>query len=230
MCLRTFSCHKYKRQQTCHSSLAIFYFYIVVKQHLVLALGWILFCVLHSLLAGIPVKQWMAKRTGNLFKYYRLYYTLFSIFSFVAVIIYQIEIFSPFVFSPSVASYMVGVFVGVSGLVIMGICIRKYFYSLSGLRTFFIDEITSGNKLIITGIHRYMRHPLYAGTFLFIWGLFIFIPFSSLLISNFIITVYTLIGIRFEEKKLTKEFGCAYEEYQKRVPKIIPTLKPSPAT
>ena len=105
--------------------------------------------------------------------------------------------------------------------------IKKYFSSLSGLRTFFIDEVKTGNRLIITGIHRYVRHPLYTGTFLFIWGLFILMPLASLLISNFIITIYTLIGIRFEEEKLIKEFGLPYVEYQKRVPKLIPTLKPS---
>ena len=99
---------------------------------------------------------------------------------------------------------------------------------MSGLKTLYTDEFKSGNRLIITGIHRHVRHPLYAGTFLFIWGLFIFMPFASLLISNFIITCYTLIGIRFEEQKLLREFGRPYEEYKKQVPKIIPSFKPSP--
>jgi methanethiol S-methyltransferase len=211
-------------------SLGIFYFYVVVNQHIFLALGWIVFCVAHSLLAGIRTKQWMAKTSGSFFKYYRLYYTLFAFASFTAIIIYQLAIFSPFVFSPNAVSYFIGIIAGIGGLVVMGMCIKKYFSKLSGLKTFFIDEFTSGNELIITGIHRYVRHPLYAGTFLFIWGLFIFLPYTSLLISNFIITLYTLIGIRFEEKKLVKEFGTPYEEYKKRVPKIIPSFKPSPAS
>ena len=192
-----------------------------------MAAGWVLFCVLHSLLASIPVKQWMAKKTGTAFKYYRLYYTLFALAGFAAVIIYQLRLFSPYVFSPAVASYAIGILISVAGLVIMGVCIKKYFSNLSGLKTFFTDEVKTGNQLIITGIHRYMRHPLYAGTFLFLWGLFILMPLASLLISNFIITVYTLIGIRFEEKKLIREFGLPYEEYKKRVPKIIPSFKPS---
>ena len=211
-------------------TLGIFYFYGVVKQHIFLALGWIVFCVMHSLLAGIRTKQWMAKTSGDLFKYYRLYYTLFAFVSFTATIIFQVTISSPFVFSPNAVSYATGIVAALGGLVIMGICIRKYFNKLSGLKTFFIDEFTSGNELIITGIHRYVRHPLYAGTFLFIWGLLIFMPYTSLLISNFIITLYTLIGINFEEKKLVKEFGTPYEEYKKRVPKIIPSFKPSPAS
>jgi protein-S-isoprenylcysteine O-methyltransferase Ste14 len=67
-----------------------------------------------------------------------------------------------------------------------------------------------------------VRHPLYAGTFIFIWGLFILVPSLSLLISNTIITIYTLIGLRFEEQKLEKEFGDAYKTYKQKVPMIIP--------
>jgi protein-S-isoprenylcysteine O-methyltransferase Ste14 len=209
-------------------SLAIFYFYIVVKQHLILAILWTVFCVLHSLMASVSAKQWTAKKMGEDFKYFRLYYTIFAFVNFAFVLIYQIKIFSPYVFSPGSVSYIVGSIVGIAGLTIMVVCIKKYFSNLSGLKTLFVDEIKSGNTLIITGIHRYVRHPLYAGTFLFIWGLFIFIPYSSLLISNLIITVYTLIGIGFEEEKLVREFGLPYLEYKKRVPKIIPSFKPLP--
>jgi protein-S-isoprenylcysteine O-methyltransferase Ste14 len=201
----------------------------VVKQHIVLAVGWIIFCVLHSLLASIRVKQKIAKSSGIFFKYYRLYYTLFAFITFTAVLIYQLKLSSPYVFSPNAISYTIGVFIGITGLAIMIVCIKKYFSNLSGLKTLYIDEFKSGNSLIITGIHRYVRHPLYAGTFLFIWGLFVFMPYASFLISNFIITCYTLIGIRFEEQKLVREFGPQYEEYKKRVPKIIPSFKPSPA-
>ena len=172
----------------------------------------------------------MAKKTGKAFKYYRLYYSLFAFAGLAAILLYQFTLFSPNILSPTPFSYATGIFIGIAGLAIMALCIKKYFGQLSGLKTFFIDEVTSGNKLIITGIHRHVRHPLYAGTFLFIWGLFIFLPLTSLVISNFIITVYTLIGIRLEEEKLVKEFGQPYEEYKKTVPKIIPSLNPSSAT
>jgi protein-S-isoprenylcysteine O-methyltransferase Ste14 len=50
-------------------------------------------------------------------------------------------------------------------------------------------------------------------------------PVLSLFVSNIVITLYTLIGIRFEEKKLVQEFGPAYEKYKEQVPKLIPALK-----
>lgn len=91
---------------------------------------------------------------------------------------------------------------------------------LSGLRSLVQEENYS--ELHISGIHRYVRHPLYLGTFLFIWGLFIVFPTLSLLISNSVITIYTLIGIKLEEKKLVLEFKEQYKAYQKTVPKLIP--------
>lgn len=198
-------------------------------QHVILALGWSLCCFLHSYLADISLKHKISKTFPHSFRYYRLYYTIFSTGSFGAVVWYQAQLASPNVFTPFFVSYLAGILIASAGLVVMAICIGKYFGRLSGLKTLFIDEVHTGNELIITGIHRYVRHPLYSGTFLFIWGLFIFVPYTSLLISNFIITIYTLIGIRLEEQKLVREFGDSYRLYQKKVPKLIPGWKPSPS-
>jgi protein-S-isoprenylcysteine O-methyltransferase Ste14 len=96
--------------------------------------------------------------------------------------------------------------------------------NLSGLRSLVIEDFS--NELQITGIHKYTRHPLYLGTFGFIWGLFLLLPYLSLFIANIVITVYTLIGIRLEEQKLINEFGESYVKYRSTVPKLIPFLKP----
>jgi protein-S-isoprenylcysteine O-methyltransferase Ste14 len=117
-----------------------------------------------------------------------------------------------------------GIVVALFGLLIMAICIRKYFMNLSGLRSLFREGFA--NELQITGIHKYVRHPLYLGTFIFIWGLLLVIPHLSLLISNTIITIYTLVGIELEERKLEAEFGEGYKEYRTKVPKLIPFAKP----
>jgi len=116
----------------------------VVKQHIVLALGWIIFCVLHSTLASIRVKQKLAKSSGILFKYYRLYYILFAFVNFTSVIIYQLILSSPIIFSPNAISYAIGTIIGTIGLAIMLVCIKKYFSNLSGLKTLFIDEFKTG--------------------------------------------------------------------------------------
>jgi methanethiol S-methyltransferase len=113
--------------------------------------------------------------------------------------------------------------ISIAGLLIMGTCILKYFMQLSGIR--FLTNNHPESKLMLDTLHKRVRHPLYLGTFLFIWGLFLVLSTLSLLIANIIITAYTLIGIRFEEKKLLLEFGESYREYQRTVPMIIPALK-----
>jgi protein-S-isoprenylcysteine O-methyltransferase Ste14 len=95
---------------------------------------------------------------------------------------------------------------------------------LSGLRWLSRGKVSS--KLEVNGLHRYVRHPLYLGTFVFLWGWFLLYPSLSFLICCSFITIYTLIGLRFEEKKLIKEFGDEYVQYQKKVPRLIPKFHP----
>ena len=194
----------------------------MVQEHFILAFLWILFCVLHSLLASVRIKQKLAAAMGSNFKHYRLLYTLFALATLGVVIYYQIRIDSPYIYKPTTFTIVAGIAVGLTGLVVMTVCIKKYFLSLSGLKS--LVEERPASELMLGGIHRFVRHPLYTGTFIFIWGGFIALSLLSLLIANFIITVYTLIGIELEEKKLEAEFGTAYKTYKQQVPKLFPAL------
>lgn len=193
--------------------------------HILLAVFWIVFCFFHSFFANLGVKQKAANWLKQKFIYYRFYYTVFAFVSFGLVIFYQLWLPSFNLFQKTTVTNITGMIIGGGGLVIMAICIRKYFMSLSGVKTLIADH--TQNDLQITGIHRFMRHPLYSGTFLFIWGLFLLIPTLSLFIANAIITGYTLLAIRWEEEKLIAEFGDQYRQYKKRVPRLIPFLKTS---
>lgn len=103
------------------------------------------------------------------------------------------------------------------------ISIVKYFKLLSGIRTLY--EAKPPKELKREGIHNYVRHPLYLGTLLFVWGLFFIFPMLNNLIAVSIITGYVLIGIRLEEKKLLIEFGNLYVDYIFQVPMLVPYFK-----
>jgi protein-S-isoprenylcysteine O-methyltransferase Ste14 len=192
----------------------------MLATHLLLAFLWIGYCALHSVLASLAVKAKAQQLMGNRFRHYRLLYTLFAALSLAAVVYYQVTISSVDIFTPNIFTVLGGVLIGATGLSIMLICIRKYFASLSGIKSL-VEEIPSP-QLMIAGIHRYIRHPLYLGTFLFIWGLWLLLPTLSLLIAVFVITGYTLYAIQLEERKLIAEFGDKYRQYQEQVPKLIP--------
>lgn len=194
----------------------------MLLNHLILALCWILYCMLHSVLASLRVKKWVKENTGTFFRYYRLFYTVFAAAALAALLFYQLSFPSKNLFGRTVFSTTAGSILLLAGLGLMLVCIRKYFFSLSGLKSLYQE--TPSSELMIAGIHRYVRHPLYTGTFAAIWGLWLLLPDLSLLIADLIITVYTLLAIRLEEAKLVAEFGEKYRMYQREVPKLFPRL------
>lgn len=198
-------------------------FISAMEQHVLLGLLWAIYCLLHSLFASVSFKQKAKGWLANYHKYYRVYYTIFAFVTFAAILYYQIQLPSPLLLVPTTVTYVIGAVVSLSGLGIMFICIKKYFLSLSGLKSLITEKPT--HTLMISGIHKYVRHPLYLGTFIFIWGLLLVLPHLSLLISNIIITGYTLYGISLEEEKLILEFGQDYKNYKQEVPMLIPLWK-----
>jgi methanethiol S-methyltransferase len=194
----------------------------MILKHVMLALVWIIYCVLHSVLASEWLKSRVRPRMKN-FKWYRLWYTLFAYVFLVALLYFQVTLPTIKMFTSQGIVLVLGAVLCSSGLALMAVCIKKYFMSLSGLRSLVTEGFS--NQLEITGVHRYVRHPLYLGTFSFIWGLYLLFPYLSLLIANSIITLYTVIAIRFEEQKLVAEFGDSYSKYMATVPKLIPSFR-----
>lgn len=70
--------------------------------------------------------------------------------------------------------------------------------------------------------YRHIRHPLYAGFLLAFWAA----PDMSAgrLLFAAGMTVYILIGIRYEERDLEADIGPAYAAYRRRVGMLIPGL------
>ena len=191
------------------------------KFHILLTVYWILFACVHSMMASSKLKDFLKRKTGRYFRYYRLVYSCVQFVLLPAIIIYQCSHPSILLFSSRVIQYA-GVPLTVSGLYIMAVCIKKYFANLSGVDVF--TRHSQPMVLEIGGLHRYMRHPLYAGTLLFMWSLFLIFPYLSNLIACVVNTLYVLIGITLEERKLVLEYGDQYVLYAKKTPKLIPFL------
>lgn len=194
---------------------------------IIVGLLWVLYCSLHSIMAATSFKKRIQILFGKKYRYYRLFYNLFAVVTLALILLYQISFTSTLIFIPNLITKIAGITITALGAWIMAICITKYFKQESGFLWLNPEASKEKTELYISGIHQFVRHPLYLGTLVFIWGLFIIFPSVVNLIAVSIITIYTLIAIRFEEQKLIAEFGDAYREYGRKVPMIIPKFKSS---
>ena len=169
------------------------------------------------------MKRVLQQKLKSGFRLYRFAYTIFSFVALVSILYFQFTMHSFLLFRSPAWLQIVGVLVMILGALIMSMMIWKYFMKLSGVRWLYRDVVNA--TLEVDGLHKFVRHPLYSGTFAFIWGWFLVSPFASYLIACIIITSYTLIALSFEEEKLVLEFGDDYIQYKKNVPKLIPNLK-----
>lgn len=77
-------------------------------------------------------------------------------------------------------------------------------------------------KLVVNGLYKYTRNPIYLGYFMIFLGEFLFFGQFLLLIYFFLAIIGINIYVIFhEEPILKKRFGKSYEEYLKKIPRWI---------
>jgi protein-S-isoprenylcysteine O-methyltransferase Ste14 len=80
-------------------------------------------------------------------------------------------------------------------------------------------------ELVVSGLYRYVRNPIYVGALLILLGHVFWHPARSILWMPVIvgITAHLFVTL-YEEPHLRKTFGAAYEQYCMSVPRWIPKL------
>ncbi len=177
--------------------------------------------ILHSLLAAEHVKVFLMKNLIP-FKYYRLFYNLLAVILLAPV--------AWLFFSMKKEMLLENVWFALpGGLLVLGglIWIWKAMQGYDmGEFTGFL-QLKNGRQpdhtsLNVSGLNRLVRHPLYFGTLLVVWGFFLLLPFDAVLVMAVISTIYLFVGSKLEERKLTQQFGDAYRSYQQNVPMLLP--------
>ena len=186
-----------------------------MKNNVILALLWVGYGIIHSVLASDAVKKIFPT------KYYRLVYNLIAIVLLIPILYFQITAESKRLMEDSIFNQILGGIMMSSGIFMMYISIKGY-----ASKEFLGLDFDHKEPIMLKtdGLSEFIRHPLYTGTLLFFWGLFGFFATETFLTTALFITIYVRIGIYFEEKKLVRTFGGQYEEYQKNVPMLIPRL------
>ena len=196
---------------------------------------WLIFTIalwgiIHSLLASIGFKNFIRRALGNGFmKFYRLLYNLFAVVSILPVLYLMISLPDKTLYqAPAPWNYLLRAGQVLSVVFLFIAVLQTDLLSFAGLRQLIVGyspgalrEEKTGS-LVTSGLHRSVRHPLYTFSLLILWlspsmSLHSFIVYAAL-------TIYILIGIIFEERKLLREFGAPYAEYKSRTPMLFPGL------
>ncbi|WP_262712101.1 methyltransferase family protein [Litoribacter populi] len=84
------------------------------------------------------------------------------------------------------------------------------------------DDLKEKQELVVEGIHKYLRHPIYLGLIFIFSGYLLFTPTWTSLIHLIALAIYLPVGINYEEKKLIAIFGAKYTAYKSNVPALLP--------
>jgi protein-S-isoprenylcysteine O-methyltransferase Ste14 len=115
----------------------------------------------------------------------------------------------------------VGVFILLVGAGIYFRCAWEF--AVRGLGT--PAPIAPTKFLVVTGLHRYVRNPMYIGVYLIILGQAALFRASRLAeYGTICIFLAHLFVIFYEEPALHRQFGASYDEYRRSVPRWIPRV------
>ena len=110
------------------------------------------------------------------------------------------------------------------GILFIATCLLNHF-ELFGLRQALADfrgSTVPEMKFRTPLFYKLVRHPIYTGILLAIWAIPDMTQGHLLFAAG--MTVYIVIGIRYEERDLIAHLGEQYSEYRKRVGAVIPGI------
>ncbi len=185
-----------------------------------LALGWTLYFIIHSVLAMHQVKDFVQSK-GISPQRYRLLYNLVSLITLGPILILSSGIQKGYVFESNSFLKYSGLFLAGYGVVLARMAFKSY-----DTKAFLgLGPLSGEEEFRTDGLLKYVRHPLYSASILIVIGYFLFDPKWSTLISVSMLILYFIIGIRFEERKLIRQFGNKYIDYRRKTPMLIPKFR-----
>jgi protein-S-isoprenylcysteine O-methyltransferase Ste14 len=188
---------------------------------MILSAYFVVWAVVHSLLASLQVKDWARRTMGaGVDRWYRLAYVIFATATTLPML--AMGALLPdrtlYVVVTPWRWLMIGgqvtALVGAAGAMLQ--TGPSYFLGLPQL----LARRSTDDALQVRGFYCYVRHPLYLFAILFVW----LTPAMTVNLATLygLSTLYFVIGSVHEERRLVAEFGAAYRAYQRQVPRLIP--------
>lgn len=182
-------------------------------------IAWVIYFIIHSVLASSRFKAWARLRWPSLCACYRLMYNVTALLLLGPVLWLLHQQNDVMLWQWQGGWRWLSHAAALAA--IAGFVWSLHYYDLRefiGLRSC-IQKTNNVAVLSISPLHRFVRHPWYFFGLLLIWTRDMN---DAFLASAVVITAYFVIGSRLEENKLVNEFGEPYRCYRRRVPGLIP--------
>jgi protein-S-isoprenylcysteine O-methyltransferase Ste14 len=197
---------------------------LVLFAPLVVFLGVLVYGIVHSLFASTSIKSFVRRSFGShTDRWYRLAYNIFAIISLLPVLalpallpdkpIYVVTV-------PWIYLMLLGQVLSV-GLLLVGL-LQTGLWSFLGFRQLVTGGEHNETRVVVSGLYRFVRHPLYTAGLIFIW--LAPVMTNNLFALNLGLSIYIVFGAYLEERRLEQEFGEAYSTYKKSTPMLVPFL------
>lgn len=181
-----------------------------------------LYAGLHSLMALHRLKEWGRRHLPGFDRWYRLVYNGAAVIGLLPLLwLGQLPDRALYAL-PAPWSWACLTIQGLSAVALVLAILQANPAYFVGLAQLFGDPEEEGDRLVVRGLYRWVRHPLYLFSILFLW----FSPVMTVnrLLLNALATLYFVVGSIHEERRLARTFGQAYRDYQRSVPRLFPRL------
>ncbi len=187
-----------------------------------LVIGWLAYFFLHSLLASLTVKHWVARRWPQWMPAYRILFNLVAVAALLPLLYFTFHLGGePVLRWRGPWRWLANV---LSVAAVVGFLLSFRWYDgleFLGLRQW-LDrrrEVKDQERFCISPLHRHVRHPWYLFALVLLWTRDLT---PAMLVSTVMVSLYFIIGSRLEERKLKIYHGESYETYCKKVPGLMP--------
>ena len=175
---------------------------------------------------SIAVTDFFKRRLGSRYRFYRVFYNLVAVATIWPVILYAQSLRGHVLFRwEGFLIVFPALLLSLAGLLFFAGARHYDMLHLFGLRQIMTGAshgvLSESGKLDASGILGLTRHPWYLAAMLLVWADFRSVTVATL-ITQVILTVYLVVGMILEERKLVIELGDEYRDYQRQVPMLFP--------